>query len=113
MSQSQITFPTEAEFPLEALEGVAQAHPTLKWRQLEVGRVYGITRMTLVKTRFGPAKIGHVVRPLDGWERHVWLPERLAAEISKMTPPVFVRPLGLRNAKSDPTKSYHHYQLYQ
>ena len=64
-----------------AFECVGQANPTIKWRELETGKIYAVTKVRHLKTRFGEAAIARVVLPscagAQGWKRNVWSPERL------------------------------------
>ena len=52
----QLKFPSSDAFDA-ALDSVARAKPTLKWRELDTGQIYAITQMRRVHTRFGDAAV--------------------------------------------------------
>ncbi len=73
LASKKMEWPSTDAFNAAVLDNVAQANPTLKWRDLGTERIYCITKVRWVKTKFGDSASGRLALP-DGWERDVWLP---------------------------------------
>ena len=90
---------------------VAKQKNTLKWRELEAGRIYCITRMKMVQTKFGQAGVLTMCNIANPVELQVWAPQRLVHELQLEELPRYVRPLGKRQCQCNPSQSYHAYEL--
>ena len=57
-----ISWPLTSAFNAN-FDRVAEANPTIEWRELEIGKIYAVTIVRYVNTRFGEAAVGRVVLP--------------------------------------------------
>ena len=84
--------------------------PVLKWRELDLYTNYGIIDIRNVKTRFGTATIGRLIKE-DGWCREVWLPTRLADDIKGRCCPIYIYSSGLQQSNTNPDRKYFRYRF--
>ena len=81
------------------------------WRDLPIDNVYKVEATRKVtNTKFGDATILQL-RTSDGVEIAVWVTQLLANELKEMNLPCFVKPCGLRQSKSNTSRSYQAYEL--
>ena len=101
------------QFPSSEKVQEAQAAPdtkTMKWAQLAVDTVYTITCIKKVKGKYGVSFVGDLEIE-QGDQSKVWLPQRLAGDVSDRKLPVFVLNKGLRQSASDRSRQYYDYVL--
>ena len=81
------------------------------WRDLPIDNVYKIeSTRKVTNTIFGDAIILQL-RTIDGVEIEVWATQLLANELKDINLPCFVKPCGLRQSKSNMSRSYQSYEL--
>ena len=83
---------------------------TVKWVELAVDTVYAITCIKKVKGKYGVSFISDL-ETQAGDQSKVWLPQRLAGDVSDRKLPVFVLNKGLRQSASDRSRQYYDYVL--
>ena len=103
------------QFPSSEKVQEAQAAPdtkTMKWAELPTGAVYTITCIKKVKGKYGVSFVGDLeTQAGDQSKANLWLPQRLAGDMSDRKLPVFVLNKGLRQSASDRSRQYYDYVL--
>ena len=79
---------------------------TKKWSDLEINKIYTITKYRTIDTSNG---VSVILTLKDNDE--VWCPAHLATKIEDKEPPFYVRPLGLKPCKNNKNNKYHAYDL--
>ena len=79
-----------------------------KWTDLEINKIYTVTNTTMVNTKKGET----MVLSLYNYGE-VWAPDHLKTRITKnnLSPPLYIRPLGLKPCKDNPANTCHAYDL--
>ena len=79
-----------------------------KWSDLEINKIYTVTNTTMVNTQKGESM---VLSLLNNGE--VWAPGHLKSRIAEnnLSPPLYIRPLGLKPCKNNPANKFHTYDL--
>ena len=83
---------------------------TVKWAELAVDTVYAITCIKKVKGKYGASFVGDL-ETQAGDQSKVWLPQRLASDVSDRKLPVFVLNKGLRQSERNASRQYYDYKL--
>ena len=83
---------------------------TVKWAELAVDTVYAITCIKKVKGKYGASFVGDLEMQA-GDQSKVWLPQRLANDMSNCKLPVYVLNKGLRQSASNRLRQYYDYVL--
>ena len=91
IKEIQFDPPTAAEFDRLLEEQTPQYS---KWSDLENNKIYTVTNATIVNTQKGEAMV---------------LSLRIIT--NKISPPLYIRPLGLKPCKKNPSNKYHAYDL--
>ena len=101
--QMEILTTTEFEKLLEE-----QTPQNSKWSDFEINKIYGVTDIKMVDTQKGQAMVLSLLKYGE-----VWAPDHLKSRIikNKLSPPLFIRPLGLKPCKNNPSNKYHAYDL--
>ena len=96
---------TTAEFDRLLEEQIPQYS---KWSDLEINRIYTVTNTTMVNTEKGKSM---VLSLLNNGE--VWAPDHLKTRVieNNLSPPLCIRPRGLKPCKKNPSNKYHAYDL--
>ena len=97
--------PTVAEFDRLLKE---QTPEYSKWTDLEINKIYTVTNTTMVNTKKGETMVLSLYN-----HGEVWIPDHLKTRITKnnLSPPLYIRPLGLKPCKDNPANKYHAYDL--
>ena len=79
-----------------------------KWVDLEINKIYTVTNTTMVNTKKGETMVLSLYNYSD-----VWAPGHLKSRIAEnnLSPPLYIRPLGLKPCKNNPANKYHAYDL--
>ena len=97
--------PTVAEFDRLLKE---QTPEYSKWTDLEINKIYTVTNTTMFNTKKGKTMVLSLYN-----HGEVWIPDHLKTRITKnnLSPPLYIRPLGLKPCKDNPANKYHAYDL--
>ena len=105
-------FPTAEKFEkVFAEKKKMNKENVIPWRDLPINNVYKVESIRKVtNTKFGDATILQL-RTIDDVELAVWATQLLENELKEINLPCFVKPCGLRQSKSNMSRSYQAYEL--
>ena len=104
---SALQFPSDEK--VQAAEAATETK-TMRWSELHTGTVYAITCIKKVKGKYGVSFVGDL-ETQAGDQSKVWLPQRLASDVSDRKLPVFVLNKGLRQSERNASRQYYDYKL--
>ena len=82
----------------------------LPWKSLTTDKWYRIESATTKSTKYGLKTMVKLV-DREGCETYAWTPESIAARLSEMTLPIYVRTAGLKTSQKNPQHQYYDVDL--
>ena len=106
---STLSFPSSGKVQAAV---AATETKTMRWSELAVDTVYGITHTNQVQGKFGKSVVGDL-ETQDGERYKAWLPQRLAADLKAYKLPVFVLHKGLKQSERDKSRQFYDYTMIE